>query len=308
MHYQYIAYVIYLVVGLKVSSVLLQSFVSPLRSVPGPFLARLTSLWYFLKVRTGHFEKENIALHKKYGPIVRLTPNKFSIDDPDALRTIYNIHTKWPKSEWYDGWGHPDPKFWSMFTMRDEKHHSIEKRKFAHLYSMSSLVQYEPYVDECIELLHNQLDRVADNGATVNFCNWIRYFTWDVIATITYNRRFGFLQKGEDVNGLTAMIGDVARYGTLVGIYAWLHPWIFPLTSKFNIWGAGARLRLNTLLRTWIAERKVEMEAEKTGEKDQGAAGPQDFLKQLLEQHEQDPEKVTTFHAFSKSKLEQIHR
>jgi len=40
---------------------------SPLRSIPGPFLARFTKLWYLWRVYNGHFEQENITLHRKYG-------------------------------------------------------------------------------------------------------------------------------------------------------------------------------------------------------------------------------------------------
>ena len=40
---------------------------SPLRSVPGPFLARFTNLWYLWYIYTGNFEQKNIALHRKYG-------------------------------------------------------------------------------------------------------------------------------------------------------------------------------------------------------------------------------------------------
>ena len=39
----------------------------PLRSVPGPFWARFTRLWYLNEVAKGHFEKTDIRLHKKYG-------------------------------------------------------------------------------------------------------------------------------------------------------------------------------------------------------------------------------------------------
>jgi hypothetical protein len=40
---------------------------SPLRSVPSPFLARFTKLWYLWRVYNGHFEQDNIELHRKYG-------------------------------------------------------------------------------------------------------------------------------------------------------------------------------------------------------------------------------------------------
>lgn len=40
---------------------------SPLRAVPGPFLARITDAWYFWIVWEGSFEKVNQELHKRYG-------------------------------------------------------------------------------------------------------------------------------------------------------------------------------------------------------------------------------------------------
>lgn len=40
---------------------------TPLQSIPGPFLARFTRLWYLYRVWKGDFEKVNIELHRKYG-------------------------------------------------------------------------------------------------------------------------------------------------------------------------------------------------------------------------------------------------
>lgn len=40
---------------------------SPLKPVPGPFLARITNAWYFWAVKRGDFEVVNVELHKKHG-------------------------------------------------------------------------------------------------------------------------------------------------------------------------------------------------------------------------------------------------
>jgi hypothetical protein len=69
----------------------------PLRDVPGPLLARFTRLWYLREVATGHFEKTNIALHKKYGPIVRISPRYYSVDDMNAISVIYGHGTHFVK-------------------------------------------------------------------------------------------------------------------------------------------------------------------------------------------------------------------
>lgn len=45
---------------------------SPLRSIPGPFLARFTDLWYLFKLRSGHFEVIHQQLHDTYGTFLLL--------------------------------------------------------------------------------------------------------------------------------------------------------------------------------------------------------------------------------------------
>lgn len=46
---------------------LLRATLSSLRSVPGPFLARFSRLWYLRNVYRGDFHTKNVALHRQYG-------------------------------------------------------------------------------------------------------------------------------------------------------------------------------------------------------------------------------------------------
>jgi hypothetical protein len=76
---------------------LIRFILDPLRDVPGPFLARFTRLWYFIELYKGRFEQTDIELHKRYGPIVRIAPGEYSIDDVEAMRTIYGHGTAFIK-------------------------------------------------------------------------------------------------------------------------------------------------------------------------------------------------------------------
>lgn len=98
-----------------------RAFSSPLRDIPGPFWTRFTSLWYFNRVRHAQFEHDNIQLHQQYGPVVRLAPNKYSISDAPAIKTVYGTGSRFTKSAWYDGWKHP--AHWAVFSDRDIKRH-----------------------------------------------------------------------------------------------------------------------------------------------------------------------------------------
>lgn len=53
----------------RIVYVLYRAAVDPLRSVPGPFLARFTRLWWFGALAREDFEKTNISLHKKHGMV-----------------------------------------------------------------------------------------------------------------------------------------------------------------------------------------------------------------------------------------------
>lgn len=94
-----------------------------LSSVPGPWVTRLTKLWYFDRVRRGHFEEDNVRLHRQYGPVVRIAPDHYSISDRAAVKAVYGTGSKFAKSAWYEGWKHPDPDRWTLFPDRDVKRH-----------------------------------------------------------------------------------------------------------------------------------------------------------------------------------------
>ncbi len=83
--------------GVLVLYLLVQYILDPLRDIPGPFLARFTRFWYFLEIYKGKFEHSDMDLHKRYGPIVRIAPREYSIDDVEAAKTIYGHGGAFPK-------------------------------------------------------------------------------------------------------------------------------------------------------------------------------------------------------------------
>lgn len=102
-----------------------QQSTSPLRRIPGPFWSRFTRAWYLYRVSRGHFEKENIDLHNKLGPIVRIAPDQYSCTGIEAIKKVYGLGSKFPKADWYEGWKHPDPKQFSLFSDKDIRRHGL---------------------------------------------------------------------------------------------------------------------------------------------------------------------------------------
>lgn len=50
---------------------------------------------------------------------------------------------------------------------------------------MSSLVSYEPYVNNCIDIFTNRLRMCTKSGETIDLSKWFQYYAFDVIGEIT---------------------------------------------------------------------------------------------------------------------------
>ena len=98
--------------------VIYQRFFHPLAKYPGPFIACLTDLWQVHQFMTLKQPYHLTELHKKHGSIVRYGPDKLSVTDEEAIKSIYQSGARFmPKTEFYDAYGAAHP---NVFGMRDE--------------------------------------------------------------------------------------------------------------------------------------------------------------------------------------------
>lgn len=115
---------------------------------------------------------------------------------------------------------HKKPQM-NLFSTRDSVYHREQKRLVANAYSMSSLLEMEPKVDECSLLFMQQLnDRFAAKGKPVDLGMWLQFYAFDVVGEISFNKKLGFLQQGFDV-------GNIIK----VGVSSWRGPMYCSLTQ-----------------------------------------------------------------------------
>lgn len=82
---------------------LIRRLSSPLNRVPGPTIARFTSLNLKLNELGANRTPYVHALHQKYGPVVRIGPNEVSFSSWPALKEIYcSVGSGYDKTEFYD--------------------------------------------------------------------------------------------------------------------------------------------------------------------------------------------------------------
>ncbi|KAI0382135.1 cytochrome P450 [Hypomontagnella monticulosa] len=232
-----------------------------LNKYPGPFLASLTDWWRFWDVYGQRPEVTHQKLHAKYGDVVRLGPNSLSFADPKALKTIYGLNKGFVKSDFYVVQqsvvkGH---SLASLFSTTDNNFHAQFRRCVNSAFAMSALVQYEPFVDNTTKLFLKQTERLfAGNPDGCDFTQWLQFYAFDVIGEITYNKRHGFVEKNEDIDGIIHYLGDLFLYVAPIGQIPWLDRVFLknPIYLKLSQWGfIDATFPVARFARARMAER-----------------------------------------------------
>jgi hypothetical protein len=95
----------------------------------------------------------------------------------------------------------------AVFTSLDEDMHMSLKYPVASLFSLSNVVSFEPLVDDVLEVISEQLDkRFTQHAQIFDLSKWMQYFSFDVMGTLTFSKRYGFLEQGKDANGMLEAI------------------------------------------------------------------------------------------------------
>lgn len=230
------------------------------------------------------------------GSIVRYGPNRYSINDPEASKTIYGHGTQFPKSSWYTVW-QPNEDMWNTFSDRSIKRHAHNRRFYSNAYSMTSLVHYEPYLDECGNLFSQRLSEFSKVGTPVDFGHWFQCFAFDAIAMMTYGKRLGFLDRGEDINNVISNLDKSLIHSSLAGIFPSLSAFLPFLTSKLAaVFGKAQISYVMEFTAIRIAEERASPKPVIEANGEDGAGIGETFLSKFLSKHYQDPKEFTNYH------------
>ncbi|KAL2414082.1 Cytochrome P450 monooxygenase [Exophiala dermatitidis] len=198
-----------------------------LRQIPGPFWASITPLDRLITAASGKQFLKHLEYHDKYGRLVRVGPNHVSFSDASLIPVVYGITSRFMKSDFYslfdvrnkDGQSIP-----TVFSVRDARHHKALKRPVANAYSMSTLVELEPMTDDCIDIFQTKLD--SKQGKDIDFGEWLQWYAFDVITSVTFSNRIGFMEQEMDVQGIINAIEGRLAYNSVVGEAPVLHKYL----------------------------------------------------------------------------------
>ncbi|OAA58727.1 Cytochrome P450 [Cordyceps fumosorosea ARSEF 2679] len=169
-----------------------------LRHFKGPFLAGFSRLWLVRSTWSGRAYLDFWDVTCKYGSIARVGPNDLITDDPELVKYMYNIRSKFRRSSWYDGMRF-DPTRHNLLSLRDEGAHRNLRAKMAAGYSGREVDGLEHKIDENIDRFMALLTKYASSDKALDLGHKVQYFTMDVISDLAFGKPFGFLETDSDV-------------------------------------------------------------------------------------------------------------
>jgi cytochrome P450 len=186
--------------------ILYNLFVSPLRSIPGPWLWRATRLPYALSLIRGTLVHDIQKIHTQYGPIVCLAPDEVSFTLPEALPDIYLTkqgRVDFPKNPiWWD----PIPgQAQSIVSLPTGREHARIRRALAPAFKEKVLVGTETgqegilkkYAGLFVAKLREQLrkersggNREQEKSMVIDIAKWFNFATFDIMGDLLFAEPF----------------------------------------------------------------------------------------------------------------------
>ncbi|XDG06323.1 hypothetical protein ABKA04_005938 [Annulohypoxylon sp. FPYF3050] len=216
---------------LPISLLVYRLYLHPLAKIPGPRLAAITSLWYVYQVRKGRMAVLNKDLHKKYGPVVRISPNDVSFDSKEAFQAIYTGSQYIEKGDFYWALSNNPGRIDWLFRRHqgdafafngelDMQRYKSHRKNIGTTYSTSSLKKYSDRLDEVMDRFIAKLK--TQEGEVLDLADWVHFAVVECLGAVTLNWSPGFIKDKSDHGFLAKSIKQWRQ----VTAFGSLQPWL----------------------------------------------------------------------------------
>lgn len=139
------------------------------------------------------------------------------------------------KADWYSMFGFPNPSDVNTFSSINPVEHKRMKRNVAQTYSMSALMDMEPYIDSTLTLFLQRLSEaaisnktpVSERGPPIDLAQWLMWLAADAIGELSFSRRLGFLDTMCDVGDYSKIVDSFISYISAVAVVPTMHKFLF---------------------------------------------------------------------------------
>ncbi|KAK2030383.1 cytochrome P450 [Colletotrichum zoysiae] len=171
-----------------------------LATFPGPLLARCSLIWRIYHSQTGRYHYAIQAQHRKYGPVVRVSPNELSFASVESWKAIYGHRVGGAptpiKSEFYDIYGAGFDSL-CIGSERDPHKHGQMRKMLSAAFSTRVLMEQEDIITKTVEQF---IARLGIDGAQVkglNMTKWYEMVAFDSLGEMAFGESFHSVEAGE---------------------------------------------------------------------------------------------------------------
>jgi cytochrome P450 len=200
----------------RISIIIHRIWFHPLSKFPGPAFLAASSLPYnYYNLIQGTWYRRALTYHEKYGPIVRVAPDRISVDSSVAWQFVYG-HKASNEPTFFR---HPEYnetliQHESIFT-GDPESHRRQRRVLAPAFADSALYEQEPLITAHVDLMIKRFKQYAENQKDLNIDRWYNFTTFDIIGDLTMGESFGCLNSG-GFHPWVAMVFDTIKAAHIV--------------------------------------------------------------------------------------------
>ncbi|KAF7322331.1 Cytochrome P450 [Mycena chlorophos] len=186
-------------------------FLHPLKNVPGPWYAAATDLYIGWHIFIFNQTPVIQQMMEKYGPIVRIAPNKVVFRDAESVKEVYLVR-KFDKSEVYrnfkiDGLDH------ALTAVDNSVHTSIRRLSGPH-YSAANVLKFQPEIHRVSENLLDALNTVGGK-VSVDTLDLMKNFMLDIILFSNFGYRIKAMENWSptETSQLGISVSDFPKFG-----------------------------------------------------------------------------------------------
>ena len=196
-------------------------WLSPLAHFPGPKLAALT-MWYefyYDSFLGGQYTFRIAEMHRKYGPIVRISPFELHIDDPEYYEILYSRDKPRNKSLHLTGmFGAPASAFGSV----DHRHHRIRRQPMNPFFSQQRIRQLEPMLRKMIDKLCKGMRNWKEKQTPLHVYHAFNAYTTDVVVEYSMGESFHYLDDPDFTPQWSKTIEAIVQAGVQFKQFRWV--------------------------------------------------------------------------------------
>lgn len=205
-------------------------YFSPLAAYPGPKLAALSNWYefYYDVILQGQFTPHIQELHKRYGPVIRITPFELHIDDPAYHEQLYARSGRRDKYSYFASrFGYASDSF---STIHHDLHR-LRRKALSPMFSVKKIEDFQPVIRAKVEKFCQKVEKYQDGEVLPLNRAWMA-LTTDIISEYSFARSWDQLDSPNFRDTLHEAL--VAVY--VVGHFALHFPVVFPILDLMPEW------------------------------------------------------------------------